>query len=405
MEKVEKHSIKKEELVVEATEEFFDEPEEEILVEDHYQDTKDNLVEQEVAEEYTDEFVIDDYSVEAEGVEEAEIIEQMEVEEEHIEVEEEHIEVVEEHEEPIDVVDEDQQECLVEEYLENEEETEEHDLIQVYSNLKSDSNEHGIPCCGCGNVFPTEVALMEHAKIHVEDYKSTVSTKSFECEICHRKFVTMKRLQEHHEDRIENKLKCPICLSMMSCSKNMMNHMNTAHSDQQKEIKCHVCNKQLRSKATLKKHLEIHDPNRKAEFPCDICGQKFYEKSEVSRHRLIHTGHKPHKCTYCSKSFRTKWEMKVHSDTHYKIPGIHKCRYCAVVFNDLELRKEHEEENHKIACNFCSKTFGRKSKLVVHMRKAHTHEKPFKCEHCEKEFCSGPDLRKHIQKQHKEGEN
>nr|XP_015926345.1 gastrula zinc finger protein XlCGF57.1 isoform X3 [Parasteatoda tepidariorum]XP_015926346.1 gastrula zinc finger protein XlCGF57.1 isoform X3 [Parasteatoda tepidariorum]XP_015926347.1 gastrula zinc finger protein XlCGF57.1 isoform X3 [Parasteatoda tepidariorum]XP_015926348.1 gastrula zinc finger protein XlCGF57.1 isoform X3 [Parasteatoda tepidariorum]XP_042901220.1 gastrula zinc finger protein XlCGF57.1 isoform X3 [Parasteatoda tepidariorum]XP_042901221.1 gastrula zinc finger protein XlCGF5 len=51
--------------------------------------------------------------------------------------------------------------------------------------------------------------------------------------------------------------------------------------------------------------------------------------------------------------------------------------------------------NEEYVCEFCQKSFKRKSYLVSHIR-THTGDKPFKCRFCPKAFASQSNLMRHI---------
>ena len=54
----------------------------------------------------------------------------------------------------------------------------------------------------------------------------------------------------------------------------------------------------------------------------------------------------------------------------------------------------------KYACTECDKVFPQKSRLEVHMRTAHTGEKPYACTHCERAFPQLSNLNDHVKKTH-----
>ena len=54
----------------------------------------------------------------------------------------------------------------------------------------------------------------------------------------------------------------------------------------------------------------------------------------------------------------------------------------------------------KYACEHCAEVFPQKSRLEVHVRTAHTGEKPYKCEHCDRAFPQLSNLNDHMTKSH-----
>jgi uncharacterized Zn-finger protein len=54
----------------------------------------------------------------------------------------------------------------------------------------------------------------------------------------------------------------------------------------------------------------------------------------------------------------------------------------------------------KYACTECEQIFPQKSRLEVHMRTAHTGEKPYKCTECERAFPQLSNLNDHVSKNH-----
>jgi KRAB domain-containing zinc finger protein len=54
----------------------------------------------------------------------------------------------------------------------------------------------------------------------------------------------------------------------------------------------------------------------------------------------------------------------------------------------------------KYACTQCDQIFPQKNRLEVHVRTAHTGEKPYTCEDCGKSFPQLSNLNDHVKKSH-----
>lgn len=59
----------------------------------------------------------------------------------------------------------------------------------------------------------------------------------------------------------------------------------------------------------------------------------------------------------------------------------------------------------KYACEECSEVFAQKCQLDVHMRIAHTGERPYCCSHCQKSFPQMSNLQDHVRKNHAEDDS
>ena len=75
------------------------------------------------------------------------------------------------------------------------------------------------------------------------------------------------------------------------------------------------CSKVFKTKFDLKWHTEkVHLKVRK--FVCDICDKHFASKQNLKEHRFIHTGQKPYKCDLCGQDFRQYSFLFIHKRHH-----------------------------------------------------------------------------------------
>lgn len=146
---------------------------------------------------------------------------------------------------------------------------------------------------------------------------------------------------------------------------------------------------------SLTRHIRrSHDPSylptkdRDVEnMTCDICHSTFLRKS-FATHMLIHKDLRPYSCNICNRSFRTKWNLRMHQWTHTsRTLKPYKCNQCISAFYIKHEWEAHVRSHNGIrpfTCNECGKQFIRKKHCLRHMAEHEEGNRSYECEVCGK---------------------
>ena len=117
---------------------------------------------------------------------------------------------------------------------------------------------------------------------------------------------------------------------------------------------------------------------------------------DLEQRKRTHAGEQAFQCNYCSKGFATKWRLVGHERIHTGEKPF-RCNQCGKRFGNKGNLNQHTKTHtgeKPFKCPYCNKCFSHKGHLNEHKR-IHTGEKPFKCNQCSRGFTRPGVLRQH----------
>ncbi|XP_052755540.1 zinc finger protein 699-like [Galleria mellonella] len=190
--------------------------------------------------------------------------------------------------------------------------------------------------------------------------------------------------------QVNTKFTCPECEKPYKNLYKLNAHMKTI-----KKKMCHVC-KQILSTELFLKHLKGHSVKI---YKCKFCMDTFEGPIRFSKHRKKCHKVLSHFCVECKQGFESATNLICHMPVHK--PKV--CSGCSKKFVSRSCFRNHSERcnpktnfaSQKYVCDYCSKEYGFKNALKVHIMHNHLYGFQFQCEECGKTFSNRSVLSEH----------
>ncbi|CAL4119811.1 unnamed protein product, partial [Meganyctiphanes norvegica] len=168
--------------------------------------------------------------------------------------------------------------------------------------------EKSFACTMCSVKCARKHTLQLHMK---RDHDGLDAEQKYACTLCDFKTSKKGNLIKRHMRTHSNKsCVCDICGKKLVNSKSLEDHI-TLHTGEKPHI-CEICGKQFRAKTGLRIHMNKYHINKK-NFHCPHCGYNAHFRYELKRHvDLVHTNETPYECDMCGNKYKTKGNLSKH---------------------------------------------------------------------------------------------
>ncbi|CAG7726342.1 unnamed protein product [Allacma fusca] len=173
--------------------------------------------------------------------------------------------------------------------------------------------------------------------------------------------------------------------------------------------KCDKCDYAAKERDKLDRHRRIHLSSAEREILMEICpfpncDFKSLHSARLNRHLLTHSTERPFKCDKCDYAAKMRIVLLKHQRTHltrsektFKVYPNQNCQFRTVSQQNVQAQLLLHQEGNILRCcpmQDCDFQTGRASNLRRHIT-AHSTERKFKCDKCERAFKSEWQLKEH----------
>ena len=253
-----------------------------------------------------------------------------------------------------------------------------------------------------------------------EDNSVTKKKPKHSCDFCSDGFPTKIKLKKHVEsqhfppqekdkekDSPISELKCEHCPAEFDTVELRKEHEDKIHGQISKN--CGYCQKEFTTFHLLATHLcNVHClPNDSGKFVCVICNKVTRKVRRQVRHHIlqVHLQIPNSICKICKRTFITPSHLKEHMAVAHTLERAFQCDKCEKTFKSKPTLRNHFIFHHGektiVKCKFesCERTFSNKIQMNTHFNYFHAKE-AFVCDSCGKAFKAKDSLRYHTIKNH-----